>query len=232
MGQVNPKKFMQFLSLCCTKESLKREASVLDAAYYSGLSGAGRLHDLFVTIDAMAPDGSDRGGLSLVIDYDYAATPFGQVILASTQFGLCYVAFESCSDTALAALYKKFPNAKYQRARTAFQQQALTMFDQDWLCSRNVRLHLVASKFQIKVWKALLKIPMGFVVNYGDVAQHIGQPLAARAVGTAIANNPVAFLIPCHRVIRKNGAIGGYRWGLTRKQLILDWEITQSNNTA
>ena len=132
----------------------------------------------------------------------------------------------------MAALTKKFPNAQYHHASTEFQQQALVILDQDWSCLREVKLHLLASKFQIKVWEALLKIPMGAVASYGDIAQHIGQPSAARAVGTAIAKNPVAFLIPCHRVIRKNGAIGGYIWGAARKQAILGWETGHSDDAA
>ena len=223
---------MRFLSISCAVENLKPGASISDTAFHSGLSSACRSHDLFVTINTMKPDAYKRGGVDLVIDYDYAATPFGQVTLASTSFGLCCVAFEPCPDIAMVALQEKFPNAKYQHTRTAVQNQAIAAFNQDWSCLREVKLHLPASEFQIKVWEALLKIPMGFVVSYGDIAQHIGQPLAARSVGTAIASNPVAFLIPCHRVIRKNGAIGGYRWGLTRKQAILDWEIIQSDNTA
>jgi AraC family transcriptional regulator of adaptative response/methylated-DNA-[protein]-cysteine methyltransferase len=229
---VSPKKFMQFLSLSHAKAKLQQGASVLDAAYDSGLSGAGRLHDLFVTIDAMTPGTYKYGGAGLMIDYDYAATPFGRVIVASTPVGVCHMAFEPLADTALAALYQKFPNAKYQHARTAFQQQALDMFGQDWSCLRAVKLHLPASKFQIKVWEALLKIPMGVVASYGDIAQHIGQPSAARAVGTAIANNPVAFLIPCHRVIRKTGAVGGYMWGTARKQAMLGWETAHSDDEA
>ena len=142
------------------------------------------------------------------------------------------MAFEPYTHIALEALTKKFPNAKYHHASTAFQQQALVMFDQDWSCLRDVKLHLPASKFQIKVWEALLKIPMGALASYGDIALRIGQPSAARAVGTAIANNPVAFLIPCHRVIRKNGTIGGYVWGAARKQAILGWETTHSDDAA
>ena len=229
---VSPKKFMQFLSLSHAKAQLKQGASVLDAAYHAGLSSAGRLHNLFVTIDAMTPGAYTRGGVDLVIDYDYAATPFGQVIVASTSVGICHMAFEPHADTAFAALTKKFPNAKYHHASTAFQQQALVFFDQDWSCLRDVKLHLPASKFQIKVWEALLKIPIGAAASYGDIAQHIGKPSAARAVGTAIAKNPVAFLIPCHRVIRKNGAIGGYMWGAARKRAILGWETAYSNDAA
>ena len=192
----------------------------------------GRAHESFVMIDSMTSCDYKHGGVGLEIDYDYAATPFGRIILASTSVGVCYLAFEECADTALAALTKKFPNAQYHHASTEFQQQALVMLDQDWSCLREVKLHLLASEFQIKVWKALLKIPMGVVSSYGEVAQNIGQPSAARAVGAAIANNPVAFLIPCHRVIRKNGTIGGYMWGVARKQAILGWETGHNDDTA
>ena len=229
---VSSKKFMQFLSLSHVKAKFKRCASVFDAGNNSDLSYDGLLHDSFVTIDTMTPCAYKRGGVGLVIDYDYAVTPFGQIIVASTSLGVCYLAFEECAHTALAALTKKFPNAQYHHASTEFQQQALVMLDQDWSCLREVKLHLLASKFQIKVWEALLKIPMGAVASYGDIAQHIGQPSAARAVGTAIAKNPVAFLIPCHRVIRKNGAIGGYIWGAARKQAILCWETGHSDDAA
>ncbi len=229
---VSPKKFLQSLSVSHARAKLKQGASVLDAAYDSGPSSAGRLHDLFVTIHEMSPGVYKRGGAGLLIDYDYAATPFGQVIVASTSVGVCHMAFETHADTALASLTKKFPNAKYHHFSTASQRQALVMFDQDWSCLHDVKLHLPASKFQIKVWEALLKIPMGAVASYGDIAQHIGRPSAARAVGTAIANNPVAFLIPCHRVIRKDGAIGGYVWGAARKQAILGWETAQSDDAV
>ena len=223
---------MQFLLFSDTAVKLKKCASALDAANDLGVSCAGRLHDSFVTIDAITPSACKRGGHNLEIDYDYAATPFGQVLVASTSIGVCHMAFEPHTETALEALTKKFPNAKYHHASTAFHQQALVMFNQDWSCLRSVNLHLPASKFQIKVWEALLKIPMGVVTSYGDIARHIGQPSAARAVGTAIANNPVAFLIPCHRVIRKNGTIGGYMWGAARKQAILGWETTHSDDAA
>ena len=223
---------MPFSPLSNNASKLKKCASVLDAANDLGVSCTGRLHDPFVTIDAMTPGAHESGGHGLKINYDYAATPFGQAIVASTSIGVCHLAFEAHTDTALEVLTTKFPNAKYHHASTAFHQQALVMFNQDWSCLRSVNLHLLASKFQIKVWEALLKIPMGVVTSYGDIAQHIGQPSAARAVGTAIANNLVAFLIPCHRLIRKNGTIGGYMWGVARKQAILGWETTHSNYAA
>ena len=229
IGWFTLKKLAQRMSLSYTKVKLKQSTGLLQAANEGGLSGAGRLHDLFVTIYEMTPGAYKLGGVGLVIDYDYAATPFGHVIVASTSLGVCHLAFEPHADTALAALTRKFPNAKYHHASTAFQQQALVMFDKDWSCLHDVTLHLPASEFQIRVWKALLKIPMGRVTSYSDIAQHIGQPKAARAVGAAIARNPVAFLIPCHRVIRKNGAIGGYMWGVVRKQEMLDWEIACSD---
>ena len=223
---------MRFLSVSNAAAKLKKCASVLDAANDLGVSCTGQLHASFVKIDAMRLVDYERGGHGLKIDYDYAATPFGQVIVASTSIGVCHMAFEPHTDTALEALMKKFPNAKYHHASTAFHQQALVMFDQDWSCLRDVKLHLPASKFQIKVWEALLKIPMGVVASYGDIARHIGQPSAARAVGTAIANNPVAFLIPCHRVIQKNGMSGGYMWGTARKQAMLGWESAHTDRIA
>ena len=229
---VRSKNFMQFLSLSHFTAKFKRCAGVFDAGNNSDWLFNGLLHDSFVTIDTMTPCAYKRGGVGLVIDYDYAMTPFGQIIVASTSVGVCYLAFEACADTALATLNQKFPHARFHHARTAYQQQALVVFEQDWSCLQDVKLHLPASKFQIKVWKALLKIPMGVVTSYGDIAQYIGQPSAARAVGTAIANNPVAFLIPCHRVIRKNGLIGGYIWGAARKQAILGWETAQSDDSA
>jgi AraC family transcriptional regulator of adaptative response/methylated-DNA-[protein]-cysteine methyltransferase len=229
---VSTKKFMQFLSLSHVKAKFKRCAGVFDAGNNSDLSYDGLLHDSFVTIDTMTPCAYKCGGVGLVIDYDYAVTPFGQIIVASTSVGVCYLAFEECADTALAALNQKFPSARYHHARTTLQQQALAVFDKDCLCLCDIKLHLLASKFQIKVWKALLKIPMGIVASYDDIAQHIGQPSAARAVGNAIASNPIAFLIPCHRVIRKNGSIGGYMWGVARKQEMLGWEIDRSDAIA
>ena len=232
MSRGQPEKIYAISVTFQCRDKIKKYASVLDAANDLGVSCAGPLHDSFVTIDVMTPVDYELGGHGLRIDYDYAATPFGQVIVASTSIGVCHMAFEPHTNTALEALTKKFPNAKYHHASTAFHQQALVMFDQDWSCLRSVNLHLPASKFQIKVWEALLKIPMGVVTSYGDIAQHIGQPSAARAVGTAIANNPVAFLIPCHRVIRKNGTIGGYMWGAARKQAILGWETTHSDDAA
>jgi len=229
---VSPKKFMQFLSLSHAKTKLQQGASLLDAAYGSGLSGTGRLHDLFVTIEAMTPGVYKSAGAGLVINYDFAATPFGQVIVASTSIGICHMAFAPTADAALADLCKKFPHAHCHHLSTPHQQQATVMFSQDWSCLRQVKLHLAGSKFQIKVWEALLKIPMGVVASYGDIARHIGQPSAARAVGTAIANNPVAFLIPCHRVIQKNGVSGGYMWGAARKQAMLGWESAHTDRIA
>ena len=223
---------MRFLSLSNAATKLKKCASVLDAANDLGVSCTGPSHDSFVTIDAMTPVDYERGGHGLKIDYDYAATPFGQVIVASTSIGICHMAFAPTADAALADLCKKFPHAHCHHLSTPHQQRVTVMFSQDWSCLRAVKLHLSGSKFQIKVWEALLKIPMGVVASYGDIARHIGQPSAARAVGTAIANNPVAFLIPCHRVIQKDGVSGGYMWGTARKQAMLGWESAQTDGIA
>ena len=229
---VSPKKFAQFLSLSHAKTQLRQGGSVLDAAHAADLSGGGRLHDLFVSIEAMTPGAYKRGGAGLLIDYGFAETPFGQVIVASTPIGICHMAFAPTADLARAGLYQKFPAASLHHGSTAYQQQALMIFNRDWSCLRHIKLHLQASRFQIKTWEALLKIPMGAVASYGDVARHIGQPSASRAVAKAVASNPVAFLIPCHRVIRQNGVPGGYRWGAPRKQAMLGWEAAQTGDAA
>jgi len=229
---VTPKQFMRYLTLHHAKKQLRQGASVLAAAHGAGLSGGGRLHDLFVTIEAVTPGVFKDAGAGLTIDYDFAETPFGQVMVASTAIGICHIAFDPSANSALATVKQKFPQANLRQSATPAHQQALGLFEKDWSSLKTVKLHLQASPFQIKVWEALLKIPLGMMVSYGDIAHHIGQPSAARAVGTAVATNPVAFLIPCHRVIQKQGALGGYMWGTARKQAMLGWEAVQTNDVA
>lgn len=227
---VSPKKFTQYLSLEYAKNLLKnKRATLLDAAYATGLSGTSRLHDLFVSIEHMTPGEYKNGGEDLQINYCFADSPFGRLIVASTPKGVCHMAFEDNETDARKCLEHRFPNASYQQVVDQFQQNALFIFQKDWSELETVRLHLKGSAFQLKVWECLLKIPSGRVATYGDVARSIGKPYASRAVGTAIGENPVAFLIPCHRVIRANGHIGGYRWGPTRKSVILGWEAAAAN---
>ncbi|RQO38134.1 cysteine methyltransferase [Chryseobacterium sp. KBW03] len=224
----SPKKFLQFISLEHAKNLLKEEkASLFDTAYETGLSSTSRLHDLFVKIEGMSPAEYKNGGKSLSIYYSFSESPFGNILVASTEKGICYMAFEDDKETALGELEKKFPNASFIEKQDALQKNALSIFDKDWTKLNTIKLHLKGTDFQLKVWESLLTIPMGKLSTYGSLAEKIGNPKASRAVGTAIGSNPVAFLIPCHRVIQSTGHLGGYRWGIERKQLMMGWEGSQ-----
>ena len=251
---VSPKGFARYLSLDHARALLRHEgASCLDAAYEAGLSGAGRLHDMFVRIEAMTPGEYSRGGAGLDIRYGFADSLFGEVIIAATDRGVCHLAF--CDDgdgdarmMALDGLHAAFPAADISLVELAPQRDApfdmqpdmrghataalsvLSALNSDWSSPAMIRLHLRATTFQMKVWEALLRIPMGRLASYGDVATAIGHPGAGRAVGTAIGANPVAWLIPCHRVIRRNGEAGGYMWGPARKRAIIGWESAQCDS--
>lgn len=224
----SPKKFLQFISLEHAKNLLKEEkASLFDTAYETGFSSTSRLHDLFVKIEGMSPAEYKNGGKSLNINYSFSESPFGNVITASTEKGICYMAFEHDKNKALGDLQVKFPNASFFEKQDEFQKNALSIFNEDWTKLNTIKLHLKGTDFQLKVWESLLTIPMGKLSTYGNLAEKIGNPNASRAVGTAIGSNPVAFLIPCHRVIQSSGNIGGYRWGSERKQLIVGWESSR-----
>lgn len=221
----SPKKFLQYISVEHAKKLLAAEKSPLaDIAYETGFSSPSRLHDLFINIEGMTPAEFKQGGKNLAINYSFAETPFGNIIVAATKKGVCYMAFEEDEDIALAGLQEKFPMAVYTRKLDLLQQNALFIFQDDWSKLHQVKLHLKGTDFQLKVWEALLKIPMGRLSTYGDIARRIEQPNAARAVGTAIGSNPVAYLIPCHRVIQSTGLFGGYMWGPDRKTAIIGWE--------
>jgi AraC family transcriptional regulator of adaptative response/methylated-DNA-[protein]-cysteine methyltransferase len=227
---VSPKKFLQFISVKHAKSLLKdKEASLFDTALETGLSGAGRLHDLFVNIEGMTPGEYKNGGESLSINYSYQFTPFGKILTAATQKGLCYMGFDDEYTNALDELKSRFPKAKFLESFDGYQQAGLSIYSEDWTEIDNVKLHLKGTPFQLKVWEALLKIPMGQLSTYGALANQIEKPKASRAVGTAIGSNPIAFLIPCHRVIQSSGAIGGYMWGPTRKTAIIGWEAAKMN---
>ncbi|MDR2236479.1 MAG: methylated-DNA--[protein]-cysteine S-methyltransferase [Chryseobacterium sp.] len=224
----SPKKFLQFISLEHAKNLLKEEkASLFDTAYETGFSSTSRLHDLFVKVEGMSPAEYKNGGKSLSINYSFTQSPFGYVMAASTEKGICYMAFEDDKETALGNLKHTFPNASFFEKQDALQQNALSIFNKDWTKLNTIKLHLKGTDFQLKVWESLLSIPMGKLSTYGNLAEKIGNPKASRAVGTAIGSNPVAFLIPCHRVIQSSGNIGGYKWGSERKQLIVGWESSQ-----
>lgn len=225
---VSPKKFLQYISLQHAKKLLHQH-SVSDAAYETGLSGSSRLHDLFISIEGMTPGEYKNGGEQLQINYSFAETPFGNIIVASTTKGICHLAFADDEKEALQQLQLQFPNAQFRQVVDTIQQNALFIFTQDWKDLSKIKLHLKGTPFQIKVWEALLKIPMGDVSTYSGVANTINNPNASRAVGTAIGDNPVAFLIPCHRVIRSTGDFGQYHWGSIRKTAMIGWEAAKTN---
>lgn len=227
---VSPKKFIQYLGIEYAKQLLKEQQfTLLDAAYETGLSGTSRLHDLFINIEGMTPGEFKNGGENLVINYCFAESPFGKLIVASTAKGICHMFFEEDELQALADLKTRFPNAEYHQVVDTLQQNALFIFQKDWQQLDQIKLHLNGTDFQLKVWETLLKIPLGTVSTYGAMAKIIDRPKAARAVGTAIGRNPVAFLIPCHRVIQASGNLGGYMWGETRKSAIMGWEAAKVN---
>ena len=225
---VSPKKFLQYISVAHAKSMLKdKQATLFDTAYETGLSGTGRLHDLFIKIEGMTPGEYKNGGENLHINYSFAETPFGNIIVASTTKGICYMAFANNQQMAFETLQHHFPNANFKQITDLTQQSALHIFTHDWSKLNQIKLHVKGTGFQLKVWETLLKIPMGQLNTYGSIATKIQSPNASRAVGTAIGSNPVAFLIPCHRVIQASGTIGGYMWGSTRKRAIIGWEAAK-----
>lgn len=177
----------------------------------------------------MTPGEYKNRGENLCINYSFAESPFGNVIVASTSKGICHIAFFDDENTAFANLQCQFPAAQYQQILDKEQQNALYIFSHDWSKLHQIKLHLKGTDFQLKVWEALLKIPMGKLATYGNIAKQLQNPNASRAVGTAIGDNPVAFLIPCHRVIQSSGALGGYHWGVNRKTAMIGWEAAKTN---
>jgi AraC family transcriptional regulator of adaptative response/methylated-DNA-[protein]-cysteine methyltransferase len=230
---VTPKQFLQYLSVGHAKEILKKTgANLFNTAYDTGLSGTGRLHDLFIKVEGMTPGEYKNGGATLIINYSFADTPFGKVIVASTDKGVCYMAFvDEGEEKALETLKNNFPNAKYCQVVDKIQQNALFIFTQDWNRLEEIKLHLKGTDFQLKVWETLLKVPAGDLTTYGDLAKKAGYEGASRAVGTSIGSNPVAFLIPCHRVIKSTGEFGQYHWGANRKNAMIGWEAALNDST-
>lgn len=225
----SPKKFLQYISLEHAKCLLKDDQPTLfDAAHETGLSGTGRLHDLFVNIEGMTPAEYKNGGKALLINYSWESSPFGNLLVGSTGRGICYMAFAEEQEKGMQEMVNKFPQATFEDRQDMFQQEALSIFKGDWSQMDRIKLHLKGTPFQLKVWEALLKIPSGKLTTYGSIAKAVGSPHASRAVGTAIGSNPIAFLIPCHRVIQSSGAFGGYRWGIGRKTAMIGWESAQA----
>lgn len=227
---VSPKKFLQYLTIEYAKKILKtEEATIADVAFETGLSGTSRLHDLFIKIEGMTPGEFKNGGEALSINYSFAETPFGNILVASTQKGICHLSFVDKEMQSFKSLQSLFPSAEFHQVVDLMQQNALYIFTQDWSKLQEIKLHLKGTEFQIKVWETLLKIPMGRLSTYRSVAERIENPNALRAVGTAIGHNPVAFIIPCHRVIQSSGTFGKYHWGATRKSAIIGWEASKIN---
>jgi AraC family transcriptional regulator of adaptative response/methylated-DNA-[protein]-cysteine methyltransferase len=225
---VSPKKFLQYISVEHAKNILKhRRSTLFDAALETGLSGTGRLHDLFINIEGMTPGEYKNGGENLSINYSYAESPFGNMLVASTSKGICHMAFADEEHEALEALQKNFPNAYYKQMVDLIQQNALYIFTKDWKNLDKIKLHLKGTAFQLKVWETLLKVPMGKLLSYVGIAEALHSPKASQAVGSAVGSNPVAFLIPCHRVIQSTGVIGQYHWGSNRKTAMIGWEASK-----
>ena len=231
---LSPKKFVQFLSLQRAKGSLDASRSVLDAAWDAGLSGAGRLHDLFVQLDAVSPGEYKRRGKNMVVRYGYHPSPFGECLLLATDRGICGLAFTNGGDRkrALRASLVGWENAllKEDPARCAALMEAI--FNPGAGHTEPLKLFVRGTRFQVKVWEALLRVPPGALISYTELAGRVGRPKAVRAVANANAVNAVSYLIPCHRAIRKAGLLGGYRWGLPRKLAMLSREAAQTARYA
>lgn len=227
---ISPKQFIQAITLDNARDMLRSSASVLDAAYEVGLSGPGRLHDLFVTYEAMTPGDYKAGGEGLEIAYGFHQSPFGTCLAMVTDRGLAGIAFSDddgpeARASTLADMKGRWPRAGYVEDSSRTGPYVQRCFDpRRWSADRPLKVVLIGSQFDVTVWRTLLRIPRDRAVTYSDVAAHIGKPRAVRAVGTAVGRNPVSFVVPCHRVMRKSGELGGYHWGLTRKQAIIGWE--------
>ena len=227
---LTPKAFMQALTLDHAKSLLRDSASVLDAALDSGLSGPGRLHDLFVTHEAMSPGEWKNGGAGMILRYGFHPSPFGTAIVIASDRGLAGLAFADSGNeqVSLADMKRRSPNAAYIQDQNGTAGLAQRIFDPKlWRPDQPLRVVLIGTDFEVRVWETLLKIPMGRAVCYSDIATKIQKPKASRAVGAAIGRNPVSFVVPCHRALGKGGALTGYHWGITRKQAMLGWEAGQ-----
>ncbi len=225
---ISPKRFLQYLTAEYAKDLLQQRHPVLDVAHHTGLSGGGRLHDLMVNIHAMTPGEYKRAGAGLDITYGVHETPFGAALLAQTARGVCALHFlpEDTSLTPLlSALHTEWPLANFQRDEAVTAPTLARIFaPTQHALDQPITLLLKGTNFQVRVWEALLNIPYGSATTYANVAQFIGAPSAARAVGNAVGQNPIAYLIPCHRVLRRDGDLSGYRWDPTRKRAMLGWE--------
>ena len=221
---ITPKDFVKALTNEHAKSLLARSRDVLGASLEAGLSGPGRLHDLLVTVEGVSPGEFKAKGAGLTIRHGFAPSPFGECLIGLTRRGVCHLAFSSPDEGRAAMLFdlrRRWPKAKLAADAAAARRAAKAIFSRK---HGKIALHVCGTGFQVKVWEALLRIPSGALASYGDVARAIGKPAAARAVGTAVGQNGISYLIPCHRVIRDTGVLGGYRWGAARKRALLAWE--------
>lgn len=242
---LTPKEFLAAVTLDHAKRLLADQASILDAAYETGLSGPSRLHDLFVTHEAMSPGDWKRGAEGVAMRYGFHPSPFGEALAVITDRGLAGLGWvdqkaspgRAATDGksgggragALADMARRWPNADFVWDQEATAPYVARVFDPDeWRADRPLRVVLIGSDFEVRVWETLIGIPMGKATTYSSVASRIGKPGAARAVGAAVGRNPLSFVVPCHRVLGKSGALTGYHWGITRKQAILGWEAGQA----
>lgn len=224
---LTPKAFLQAVTLDAAKTLLDGQASLLDAAYEVGLSGPGRLHDLFVTHEAMTPGDYKARGEGLGMAYGFHPSPFGEAIVVATPRGLAGLGFVDDGDraAALADMTRRWPRATYVEDAAATAPYAARVFEPDlWREETPLRVVLIGTDWEVRVWEALLDVPMGRATTYGDIAARVCTRNAARAVGAAVGKNPISFVVPCHRVLGKSGALTGYHWGLTRKHAMLGWE--------
>jgi len=228
---VSPKRYQQYLALGHAKTLLRDRFTTLATADAVGLSGSGRLHDMFLTWEAMSPGEFAKGGTGLIIHYGWFDSPFGPTLVMGTDKGICGAAFvDTRGDHAtFIDLQSRWPNATFVENPAQLRPWVTAAFG---LSNQTTPLHLIGAPFQIKVWEALLQIPTGTVTTYSEIALAVGSPKAVRAVGTAVGRNPVSWLIPCHRALRKSGELGGYHWGLDRKRAMLAWETARHDATT
>jgi len=230
---ISPKRFLQFLTVDHARQLLKESRSVLDATFESGLSSPGRMHDLFVSMDAVTPGEYKSLGSGLHIAYGIYDSPFGKCVIAATQRGMCFMGFYSGSTTNdfLNDMTGRFPNAQFEHdnSRTDLYYNAIFVEEEP---KTKIKLFVRGTNFQVKVWEALLRIPQGMVCSYQDIAAMIKNPKASRAVGGAVGSNPISYLIPCHRVIQNMGIFGNYHWGSARKKAMLVWEAEKTQHVA
>jgi AraC family transcriptional regulator of adaptative response/methylated-DNA-[protein]-cysteine methyltransferase len=229
---LSPKEFVQAITVDHARSLLKGSHSVFDTALEVGLSGGSRLHDLFVSHEAMTPGDYKRRGEGLEMAYGFHASPFGDALLIATERGIAGLAFvdEDRGQTrqdALVDMMQRWPKARYVEAPAKTAPHIRQIFASPGSREQPVRLVMIGTNFDVRVWETLLKIPMGRAVSYTDIARHIGAPSASRAVGAAVGRNPISFVVPCHRVLRGDGSLGGYHWGLTRKRALIGWETGQ-----